>query len=211
MGAWLLIPRPETIWCPVGRLLGRAPVPLSERGRAQIVQWAAQKGSAAIARVYCGDEVPVREAGRLLARHWRASLQCTADLGEVDLGLWEGLTVDELRRRFPKVFRRWYDDPASQTPPGGEPVADARERIGRAVARIQRWERGADFAVIAGPLALAIWRCLAEGRESVNLREWLVECPWRGLGQEEREVRRPPSAPQAPATAHGPESRGGVG
>lgn len=206
MGAWLLIPRPETIWCPAGRLVGRSPVPLSERGRVQVAQWAAQKESAAIARVYCGDEVPVREAGRLLARHWRASLQSTADLGEVDLGLWEGLTVEELRRRFPKVFRRWYDDPASQTPPGGEAMADARERIGRAVARIQRWERGAEFAVIAGPLALAVWRCVAAGRESVNLREWFIECPWHGGAEEDPGVPRSLSVPEAPATAPATES-----
>lgn len=178
MATWLLIPRPETVWCPEGRLVGRAPVPLSEQGRAQVAQWAEEHAGAAIARVYCGDDVPVREAGRLLARHWRASLQCTADLGEVDLGLWEGLTADELRRRFPKVFRRWYDDPGSQAPPGGEVVADARERIARAFERILRWERRADFAVLAGPLALAIWRCVAEGREAVDLRKLFVSWPF---------------------------------
>ncbi len=47
----------------------------------------------------------------------------------LDQGLWQGLQIDEIRRRNTKLFRQWIDDPATICPPQGETVECAMGRI----------------------------------------------------------------------------------
>ena len=42
------------------------------------------------------------------------------DLRNLDQGLWQGLQLDEIKRRNVKVFRQWIDDPVTVCPPQGE-------------------------------------------------------------------------------------------
>jgi broad specificity phosphatase PhoE len=85
-------------------------------------------------------------------------------LEEIDLGLWEGLTQDEMKKRFAKAYKQWKDDPTSIRPPEGEALAVAGERLGEALHRLSRKHHNSCFALVLGPLALAAVRCQLEGR-----------------------------------------------
>jgi probable phosphoglycerate mutase len=50
------------------------------------------------------------------------------DLREIDLGAWEGLTVDEVRERFPGRYEARGRNLAGFRPPGGESFADVQRR-----------------------------------------------------------------------------------
>jgi probable phosphoglycerate mutase len=91
------------------------------------------------------------------------------ELDEVRLGLWEGLTRDELEHRFETVFPLWLEQPLAVTPPDGESLPEAIQRIDPVVRKLLRRRRGAVMALVLRPLTLQIVAGLlrAEANEAI--------------------------------------------
>jgi alpha-ribazole phosphatase len=60
------------------------------------------------------------------------------DLREIDFGLWEGMTFNEIQEAFPGGVDRWAEFKADFTFPGGEKIADFRARIIGAAHRLEK-------------------------------------------------------------------------
>lgn len=95
------------------------------------------------------------------------------DLEEVNLGLWEGLLPDDLRQRFPTVYPKWEEQPLQVTPPDGEPLSGAIERIRGAVNRVLRRNRGYSFALALRPMAFQIATGVLRGETPPAIAERL--------------------------------------
>lgn len=69
------------------------------------------------------------------------------DLAEQDMGPWDGLDFEEIRRRWPELYARRGDEPLL-VPPGAEPLAGVRRRAVPALKRCLARSEG-DVAVVA--------------------------------------------------------------
>ncbi|GFK92190.1 Phosphoserine phosphatase 1 [Fundidesulfovibrio magnetotacticus] len=78
------------------------------------------------------------------------------ELAEIDLGAWEGLSVEEVRRQFPGQYEARGRDLAGFRPPGGESFQDVARRAARALDAMAR---------AAGP---GPWRILAVAHAGFN-------------------------------------------
>ncbi len=124
-----LIPCGATEWHEQGRLLGRADLPLSEVGRQQLEAWAVVLTPLRLSRLlHAADDLSVSSA-QVLATALRAKTKVVADLVELDAGLWSGLTEPELETRYESAYQESCDAPLNVQPPGGEPIAEAQERL----------------------------------------------------------------------------------
>ena len=47
----------------------------------------------------------------------------------LNLGLWQGMQVSEVRHKQPKVYRQWQEQPENVCPPDGEMIEQAEQRI----------------------------------------------------------------------------------
>ena len=52
-----------------------------------------------------------------------------AGLSEIDFGLWEGLTFEEIQTAYPDQLKVWCENPDGFTFPQGESVCDFRKRV----------------------------------------------------------------------------------
>ena len=52
-----------------------------------------------------------------------------AGVSEIDFGLWEGLTFEEIQTAYPDQLNRWCENPDRFTFPNGESVCDFRKRV----------------------------------------------------------------------------------
>jgi broad specificity phosphatase PhoE len=175
----VLVPWPETSWSAAGRVAGATPLPLTKTGHEQALSWCQELAAVGLSAVYSSSEPASVETARALSRRFRARHKQMAGLAEVDAGLWDGLTTAELKRRFPKIFKRWYDDPSSVCPPEGEDVAEASERLKAALERIVGKHDDGNAAVVLGPLAFALVRCLMESASLSQLRAFMRDRPVR--------------------------------
>jgi broad specificity phosphatase PhoE len=137
----VLVRHGETVGNSSIRYHGRTDVALSELGRRQMRaarQWlAARDGARGFAPVFTSPLVRAAESARIIAGDDAAAL-VIEDFVEVDFGLFEGLTAEEIAERYPEEFRRWNSDRLAVdfVYPEGESRAAFVARVARGTARM---------------------------------------------------------------------------
>lgn len=95
----------ETDWNRDGRFQGHADPPLNETGHGQARALAAQLASTRFDAVYSSDLRRAVETARVVASRLGLSVSARADLREADVGVFTGLTREEIAERFPAEAR----------------------------------------------------------------------------------------------------------
>jgi broad specificity phosphatase PhoE len=140
-GRLILVRHGETVGNSSIRYFGRTDLPLSDFGRAQMIAVAnwlkSQSQIWPVAATFTSPLQRATEGARLIVGA-AASLIEIQEFVEVDFGLFEGLTADEIRVRYPLEFERWNRNrlDASFTYPGGENRGAFAERVRRGVQRV---------------------------------------------------------------------------
>ena len=169
----------QTTWEADSRIEPVEGAPLSERGLQAAADVAQELSKHDIVALYaCGGQAETQTA-QLLAEQAGVKVRLAGGLRELDYGLWQGLTIEEIRRRHPKLYRQWVESPATVRPPGGETLSEARDRLRSVLRRIiHRHKRGSALLVLR-PVMFALFRCLAEGRELEDLWGGVdTKCSW---------------------------------
>jgi broad specificity phosphatase PhoE len=70
------------------------------------------------------------------------------ELRERSVGVWEGLTAEEIRERYPAEYEAWTADLLNYRPPNGECLLDVRDRILPVYRRLVEAHRGQEIALL---------------------------------------------------------------
>lgn len=159
MAKLILIPACQTDWRAQGRVAGDTDLPLNEIGLRQAVATGREIAALAPTLIRSGPEQGTKQTASLIAHELNLRLRTVKGLGEMKLGLWQGMTLAELEERFARVWRQWRDDPLCIEPPEGETVADCAVRLSAAVEKLRKKHVEETFAVAVGQYAFAVLRC----------------------------------------------------
>ncbi len=151
-----LIHAGPTPWDEEDRMAGGQTLPLVEDALAKISELAQSISPAPTAIYFCKTNEASNEVAKLLGGIFKLRPRDNEQLNGFELGLWEGLTRGELRRRFPSVFPQWEENPLSVNPPDGETLPEAIERIHAGVVKVLKRNRGGSVVLVMRPLALQI-------------------------------------------------------
>ena len=69
------------------------------------------------------------ETSRPIAQSHDIRPEPLTGLSEIDFGLWEGLTFEEIQTAYPDQLKAWFENPDDFTFPQGESVCDFRKRV----------------------------------------------------------------------------------
>lgn len=137
------------------RVQGSLDLPLSNRGRAQVEQLVEQLAEASLDVIYSSPSEPARATATAIGETLGVRVKEKKGLRNLNQGLWEGLKLDDIRRKYPKVLKQWQESPMSICPPDGEPIGEAIDRARETLQKALK--RHATFAVVvAEPLASLI-------------------------------------------------------
>lgn len=163
MGTCVLVRPGQTDYERQGRIVGALDMPLNEQGVSETTSIVDSVRPLAPKAVYCGPQEPALSTAKAIAKDLGVPVRELDDLGNVDQGLWQGLLVDDIRQKQPKLFKRWQDSPADVTPPSGEDCGAAATRVASALRKpLKRHE---SFVVVAvEPLATLV-ASLVRGEE----------------------------------------------
>jgi probable phosphoglycerate mutase len=145
----------ETDFDQESRIQGALDLPLNARGQTQLAEVIDRLRQTPVAVVYASPTEPALTTAREIGQALEVPVKELGDLTNLNHGLWQGLRIDELRRKFPRVFKQWKESPDSVCPPEGETCAEAVDRVRHALRRPMK--RKSAFAVVAcEPLATLI-------------------------------------------------------
>lgn len=139
------------------RCLGQTNAPLDEFGLYQAERlrvWFEGKELAAVCTSpleRCVQTARIIADGRMPIDIWPA-------LTEMDTGLWENLSFDEIRKLYPKEYEERGRHLGTTAPPEGESVLEAGARFGACVERLAH-EIDGDFVVVGHSGAIRGFLC----------------------------------------------------
>jgi broad specificity phosphatase PhoE len=136
-----------------GRIRGTLEVPLSPAGIVAAEAAAEAIAGTDVEALYTSADIAAVETGRILGRGCGLRPRRLAKLGNLDQGLWQGMLVDEIRRKQPRLYRQWQDNPWAVAPPEGELLEDAVHRVEESLEPLVRRHRaGRIVLVVPQPL-----------------------------------------------------------
>jgi probable phosphoglycerate mutase len=130
----LLARHGQSDWNRDRRWQGHADRPLTEEGRTQARALAARLEEVPLDAIYSSDLERTRATAQMVAASRGLEVHERADLREVDVGSWSGLTRDEAKERYPEDFARWLQGGAGWR--DGETYEEMSSRVLAAIADI---------------------------------------------------------------------------
>ena len=144
----------ETDWNRERRFQGRADQPLNEAGRGQARELAELLHGEPVSALYTSPLQRARETAEILAANFGLRPQPLDALLEIDVGAWEGLTIEEVRAAYPgradEDWRSGWDE--------GETYDELSRRVLPALMELGTKHEGGHVLAVthAGPLRAAI-------------------------------------------------------
>lgn len=150
----LLIRTGQTDYDTQGRIQGTIDLPLSKEGRLQVAGLSEQLGQFTVEAIYAGPGNATQQTAELVAEFLHQKVKSNKNLKNLDLGLWQGMLIADVKCKQPRVYRKWLEHPETLCPPEGETLQAAKERLQDFLAKlIKKHKEGTIALVLPEPLA----------------------------------------------------------
>ena len=153
------------------RIQGSLDVPLNPRGLEQVQQIIELIQDTPIDIVHVAACDPAQTTAQMIAEACDIKLKVNDIWKNVHLGLWQGLPVEQVQHKSPKLFKHWCNDPQNVAPPDGEDLVPVIERLRKSLNKLVR-KKQCSAVVAPEPLATLIEEIL-QSRQS-NLRSAIL-------------------------------------
>jgi broad specificity phosphatase PhoE len=144
----LLVRHAETDWNRQRRYQGWTDTPLSEAGRAQAEAAGRLLAEVPLAAVWSSPLRRALDTAAAIAAPQQLTVSVSPAFAEMRFGEWEGLTIAEVRDRFPEQCRAWEETPQLSAPPGAETLAEVRQRVLAGLAEIRETHDGKTVCLV---------------------------------------------------------------
>ncbi|MBT3278834.1 MAG: hypothetical protein HN370_05610 [Phycisphaerales bacterium] len=161
----------QTVWDEQGRIDPLSGMEMTDTGIAEVESQILVAHETSLTVVVAGAGVAEQQAAALAAKRIGIKSKTDARLGALDYGLWQGLTIEEVRHRQPSLWKQWIESPLSVRPPGGETVDEVQQRIVEFLAEVpKRYRKHAPLLVLK-PIGFAVLECMLTGESLERIWE----------------------------------------
>jgi broad specificity phosphatase PhoE len=141
------------------RIQGALDIPLNRQGLTEVARTFDELCPLQIEAFYASPCESAMHTAEILAKDLGVRFKKVDRLQNVNLGLWQGLKIGDVRHKQPKVYRQWQEQPENVCPPEGEMIEQADERITAAMTKLLRKHWGGVIGlVVPEPLATLVRR-----------------------------------------------------
>jgi alpha-ribazole phosphatase len=188
-----LVRHGETQWNRDARIQGQLDIPLNEEGIKQARLLAKRFVKVDLDAIYASDLSRAINTAEIVAGVKGLSVEAAPQFREIDFGLWQGMTWQEIDKEYPESRRQMEISPETAHPPKGESWSDVADRVFKGLDDIAgKWPEGNVMVVShGGSSRMAICRILdislakrwklRMDNTSISILEyrngdWLVRC-----------------------------------
>ena len=171
----LLVVAGQSRWHSEKRIQGDLSIPLDDLGIVAMARRASALKGARLALIAVSESEDAVQSAAILRKACGGRIRRYPELNEPNLGVWQGMTLEEVRRREPRPFLRWSRDPASVQPAGGESVEQCFARLLPRVKRILRRCHNKCVSFVTGRIVNAVLRCYLRDLDASRLADYVRE------------------------------------
>lgn len=145
----MLIRHGETEWNTLGKFQGCTDIALSENGikQAKLLNYRV-KGD--FDCIYASPLSRAFETANILAENTNKEVIIAPEIREINFGEWEGLTVKDIREKYPEIFKAWRTDKKESYICGGDAsVHNASNRAKNCILDIVSKHKGEKIVIVA--------------------------------------------------------------
>ena len=144
------------------RIQGTLDIPLSEDGRREVDATIDKLRDQSLDAIYTCPSQSARQTAEALGTALGIKPKTLDKLQNLNQGLWQGMLVEDVKKKQPKVYRQWQEQPETVCPPEGETLGTAKERVQAVVARLLKKHKseGVVAVVVPEPMASVILNVL---------------------------------------------------
>ncbi len=108
---------------------GQLDAQLTEDGREQARRMARYLDQYQIDKIYASSLQRAVETAQAIALRQNCPMEKRDELMEINSGLWQGLTFEEIAEKYPQTYGVWRTDIGKATPEGGETCEELYNRV----------------------------------------------------------------------------------
>jgi broad specificity phosphatase PhoE len=162
-----------------GRIQGVLDVPLCDEGAHEVARLSQELKDQGLEVIYSSACERALQTAQGVAKALEIKFKPLDNLQNLDHGLWQGMLVEDVKRKQPKVYRQWQEQPASVCPPEGEMLNDAQLRVRNVLGRLLRkHKQGTVGLVVPEPLASLVRAYLGRGEVGDLWQAGIVHGTW---------------------------------
>jgi len=145
------------------RVQGILNLPLNNRGRNQVSEMIDAIQHSDLSVIYTSPSEPAKSTAIQIGEALNVPVKVIDNLINVDFGLWQGLSLKEIQKKQPKIFRKWEETPNAVCPPEGEPFDTVCDRVEAGLRKPMKKRKS--FAVVASEPVASLIACELRGEE----------------------------------------------
>ena len=171
----ILVRHGETKWNYEHRLVGHTEIGLNKTGRMQAAKLALALGGQEVSAIYSSPLRRARQTADAIAVKHDIDVTVEDALKEFDAGDMNGLTIDEVNRKYEDFFERWITGEPDLKMPGGESVAELKRRSWPVIERIVKDHSGETVIVVTHTITILTIINAALGMSLADFRRMRVK------------------------------------
>lgn len=146
-----------------GRIQGVLDIPLNDDGASEVARVTTELRGKGMAVLYHSECESAAQTAKSIGAALDVKVKKLSHMQNLNQGLWQGMLVDEVKRKHPRIYRQWQDHPESICPPEGETLTAARERVQQSLGKLLKKRRdGVVGLVVPEPLASLVRAYLSQ-------------------------------------------------
>jgi probable phosphoglycerate mutase len=125
----IIVRHGETAWNREEIFRGRIDIPLSKNGLKQVRILSSSMKDFRIDKIFSSPLKRAIQTAKEIAKFQNAEFEIDHRLVDMSFGIWEGMSLEKVKRKFPEEYKIWKENPEKLKIPGGETLKDIRERV----------------------------------------------------------------------------------
>jgi broad specificity phosphatase PhoE len=161
----------ETVASRTGGYCGTTDADLTPEGHEMAKDFAAAYKDVAWEAIFCSPLKRTVATAQPLCEAVKLTLDLRKELKEIAYGRWEGMTSDEVNRKFHDEYVRWQADPGWNSPTGGERGVDIARRSSLILEEIEQAHPSGNVLVVSHKATTRIMLCSLLGIDVGRYRD----------------------------------------
>ncbi|MFZ5943602.1 MAG: alpha-ribazole phosphatase [Bacillota bacterium] len=140
----------QTLWNDAGKYQGHTDIPLSPTGIQQASRAAKRLREFQIDAIYSSDLLRAKQTAEIIALEHTLPVIAMPQFREINFGIWEGKTFNEIQKLYPELLETWLNEPEKLVIPNGESFQQLLDRAWNGLSQLLNSENNSIIVVAHG-------------------------------------------------------------